>query len=437
MRWTRFLPVLTDRAFRLFWLASFTSKMGSRLVTIAIVFAVLQLTGSATALGLVLGAGSVTQLMFLLIGGVWADRLPRRLVMVGADLVRMAVQATVAFLLVTGRAHVWELLAGNIAVSAATSFFDPASKGLVAETVSAERLQDANGLLAVSDSTVSFAGLAISGFMVAALGPGWSFAVDAATFAASAALVMAMPPVSGRAANRQRFLADLAEGWHELTARRWYWLNLITHALWNLAFAAFFVLGPVIARQRLDGAIGWGLTTAALSAGVLAGGLAVMRIRPRHPLVTGNLALTLGSLLMLALAGGLPLYAVMLGAVLAFAGMAVLNGLWETTVQQLIPAHVLSRVISYDFLISLAMAPLGLVAAGPLSAVAGYGPVLIGAALLMVVPNALICLTPGIRKIVRHEDGIITGPPARPPEGSEPAQGTAHSPHTVAVPDAD
>jgi MFS family permease len=402
------LGPLSERPFRLLWLAQTISSAGTAFATVAVAFAVLGLRGSATSLGLVLTAGAVTRLVFLLLGGVWGDRLPRKQVMIVADTVRLCAQAAIAVMLLTGYARIWHVAVANIIVSAASGVFLPASTGLVAQTVSAPRLQRANGLLSISNNTASLAGPALSGILIATVGAGWSYAVDAASFAGSVICLAAMPALSRAGAARQHWLLDLAEGWRELATRRWCWLNLIGHALWNLAMGVLLVLGPVAARAYLGGAVGWGLVSAGLSAGALTGGLITLHAVPRRPLVTGNLALALGGLPLLALAARQPLYVVVMSAVAAFAGMSFMNSLWTTALQQLAPPGVLARISSYDNLVSYAILPAGYGLAGPVALAAGTGPALCLAAVLMVVPSVFVALLPSVRAVERHQDGVFT-----------------------------
>jgi MFS family permease len=168
------------------WLGSVTSSLGDALVTIAQVFAVLHIGGSATDVGLVAALGTFAKVVFLLVGGVWADRLRRQYVMLAADVTRGVVQALLAALLISGHARIWELAVGAALYGAADSFFGPASTGLVAETVPAPLLQQANSLLGLPGSLFSVGGPAVAGVLIAVFGPGWLFAVDAATFAVSA-----------------------------------------------------------------------------------------------------------------------------------------------------------------------------------------------------------------------------------------------------------
>lgn len=198
MRRVQLFGPLADRSFRLVWLAATTSAIGSAFVPVALAFAVLGIGGNATSLGLVLLAGTVAGLASYQVAGVWADRLSRRNLMLAADLVRLVTEAGVAALLLTRHARIWELAVASVVMSIATAVEGPASTGLVAEVVPADRLQKANSLLSVSTSASSVVGPALSGLMVAAVGPGWAFVADAVSFAGSASFLLQMPSL-GRA----------------------------------------------------------------------------------------------------------------------------------------------------------------------------------------------------------------------------------------------
>jgi MFS family permease len=161
---------LVERPFRRLWLAATTSAVGDAFVPVALAFAVLGIGGTAISLGLVLAAGTIAGLVSYLAGGVWADRLSRRNLMLTADLVRLAVEAAVAVLLLTRHAHIWELGAAYAVTSVSSSVFQPASRALLAEIVAPTRLQKANSLLSISTSAAMVAGPALSGLMVAAAG---------------------------------------------------------------------------------------------------------------------------------------------------------------------------------------------------------------------------------------------------------------------------
>jgi MFS family permease len=389
------------------WAGSATSALGDALVQVALIFAILHIGGSASAIGVVLAIKTVAQVAFLLIGGVWADRLRRQYVMLTADGVRGVVQATLAALLLSGHARVWELAAGGALYGAATSFFNPASTALVPETVPADELQQANSLLGLPQGFFSVAGPAASGVVIAVFGPGWLFAADAASFFASLACLARLRMPSRPVPAPRPFLADLAEGWHELAIRPWYWINLLAHACGNFVVPALFVLGPVIAARSLGGAAAWGVISAAWGLGAVAGGLAGLRIKPRRPLVATDLLMAGIALPLLALA--LSRSVVLIAAAEAVFGFTMImgNSVWFTAMQVLIPDKVRARVGAYDWFVSLVIMPVGWVVMGPLSSSIGLLPTLVAAAALGSVPCVLVVLAPRVRGVRRTPAGEI------------------------------
>jgi len=401
------LAPLRERNFRLLWFGQAVSALGDSLVTIALVFATLSVAHSASALGLVLAVSTVAQVVALPLGGVWSDRLPRQLVMLTSDGVRAAVQAVMAVLLITGHAQLWQLVVQAAFYSLAGGFFLPASGGLVPQTVSAQQLQRANALMGLSRSITQVGGPAVAGVLVAVFGPGWVFAIDAATFVVSAISLslLRVPRLSGSA--RSSFLRELKDGVAAVTSRTWYLLNLGAHALWNFGFATFLVLGPIVAKQHLGGASAWGLIGAALGAGAVLGGLIALRIKPTRPLMLANLAGIPAALQLIALAVPLPTVAIMAVCVVGWAGLTLLNEVWFATVPQLIPADVLARATSFDWLLSIIAMPIGFAVSGPVADHIGIQPTLVAAAAIMVVPLLLIVLVPGVRSVRRTPDGLI------------------------------
>jgi MFS family permease len=401
------LTPLAERNFRYLWTGQAVSATGDALTPVALAFATLQIAHSASALGLVLAASTTGRVVMLPVGGVWADRLPRQLVMLSSDSIRAAAELTLAVLLLSGHAQLWMIAVLVVADGAASAFFMPASGALVPQTVSATHLQQANALMGLTRSTTSVIGPAVSGILVAVVGPGWVFAIDAATYVVSAVSlamlrVPAMPPKE-----QTSFFAELAAGWRAVTSRTWYLINLCSHALWNFAIAAVFVLGPIVAKQHLGGASAWGLIGASMGAGSVFGGLVALRVMPRRPLVAANLALTLTSLEALALIGPSPLVVIMATGVLGFAGLTFLNEVWFATVPQLLPAEVLARANSFDWLLSLIAMPAGFAICGPVADHIGIPTTLVGAAILLAVPSVLIMLVPGIRGVRRTPDGLV------------------------------
>jgi MFS family permease len=397
------LGPLRHRAYRLVWLARATSSFGDRLIFIAFAFAVLHVGGSPSQLGLILGAGTLVRVVLLLAGGVWADRLPRQLVMLTTDGVRGVVEALLAFLLITGHATLWQLTLGFMLHSAAESFFGPASEGLVPQLVPKDELQPANALLALTGNVPAIFGPVLSGVLIAAFGTGWVFALDASTFGASAVCLalVRLPPRESRA--QESFLRELAAGWNAVRSLAWYWQNLITHALWNFAFPFFQVLGPIIAIHHLGGAGSWGFISGASGLGYVLGSVLVLRWKPRRPLVAGNLGLVLGAPPLLLLAVPTGTWPIAIALFVSSFGLAILNTLWSSVVQARVPEDVLSRVNSWDWLISLVINPAGLALAGPIALLVGIPTTLVIGAALIAIPNLLVCFLPSVRGVERGE----------------------------------
>ena len=258
---TGLFGALKERQFRLLWLGQATSTLGDGLVPVALSFAVIgTLDRSATALGVVLAAQSLPLVLFLLVGGVWADRLPRQMVMLVSDVIRCAVQATLAILLLSGAAQLWHLAVLVAIYGTAQAFFQPAATGVVPATISAPRLQQANALLGLSRGMAFIVGPAIAGVIAATTNPGIVFAVDAVTFAVSAtALAFLRLSRARRGGERKSFITDLKGGWHELIAHTWLWVIVVWASTFLcIVVAPWITLGPVVAKESLGGAASWG-----------------------------------------------------------------------------------------------------------------------------------------------------------------------------------
>jgi len=376
---------LRERPFRLLFLGRTLSAVGDALVPVAMTFAVLKI-GDATDLGIVLGSGWAGRVLFLVAGGVWADRLPRQIVMMGADVVRATVQALLAVAFFTDSARVWELAAASALFGLASSFFNPASTGLVPSIVSRERLQEANALLGLTRGATSVAGPAISGIVVAALGFGVVFLVDALSFIASFACLAAMQlPRRIDLKARTSMLREALEGLRLIRERRWMVAGLCCDVIFNIALGVYFVLGPVVVEQHFDGARDWGLVMTAASVGGLLGSAFVLRVKPEHPLFIAYLVGFATPLQLFALAPPLPLAALMVGAALVFWAIVILNTYWATMEQQHVPPDALSRVDSLAWLASLVVMPAAMFVVGPVSSQIGVETTLVAAGVLASV----------------------------------------------------
>lgn len=395
---------LRERQFRLLWLGQATSTIGDGLLPVALAFAVIEsLDGTATQLGLVLAAHTLPLVAFVLIGGVWADRLPRQLVMLVSDLIRCVVQATLAILFLTGAAELWHLVTLIAVYGSAEAFFQPAATGVVPATVSPQRLQQANAMLGLTRSGAFVIGPAIAGAVVAVANPGFVFAVDAATFAVSAtSLALLRVPRRVRERARESFLAELAGGWRELVSRTWLWVIIVwATTILFAVFAPFQTLGPVIAKQSLGGAAAWGTIAAAFGLGMVAGGITALRLRPSRPMLACSLAFFLAVPGPALLAMRAPVLAI--AAAQAAAGVAIgfFVALWQTTLQQHVPEEALSRVSAWDWMGSFAFMPLGFVLAGPVSDQIGISTTLWIGVVWCALSTAVVVAVPGVRNVRR------------------------------------
>src|SRR5438105_327560 len=295
---TRGLTPLRVRNFRLLFAGRTISFFGTNLVPIALAFAVLDLTGSATDTGLVFAARTLAQISTLLVGGVIADRLPRQRVMIASDLANFAVQITLGTLLVTHHAQLWQLVVLQLVGGSATAFHSPASAGLVPQTVPPELLQQANAYMGVSRYSANVLGAAVGGALVATIGSGWALLLDGATYATSASLLAGIVlPAAVRTATMPGFLRELKEGWQAFTEHTWVWLLTTWISFYFLiTYAPFFVLGPYIAKNSLGGASAWAQVVTGEAVGALIGGIAGLRLRPRRTMVAIGLLFTVTAL---------------------------------------------------------------------------------------------------------------------------------------------
>jgi len=395
------LGALRERNFRLFFIGQATSQLGTGMVGVALSFAVLDLTGSVSDLGLVLAAQTMPLVFFLLVGGTVADRLPRRAVMLVSDSARFVTQGTLAALLITGHAELWHLLALQFLGGTATAFFLPSVTGLTTQVVSAERLQEANALRSLASSGGSIAGPAIAGVLVATVGPGWALAVDAGSFAVSAFFLgrLRLPPRD--LISQTTMLRDLLEGWQEFRSRTWLVLANVHAAIANVTMLApFYVIGPAVAKRSLGGAGSWALIVSCFGIGLVAGGLISLTLRPRRPMLVG-LAATISNVpALVLLAVRAPAVVIALSAIPAGATLTFLNTVWETTLQQQVPQRLLSRIVAYDWLAALVFQPVGYAAAGLVAAhlLGLSGTLWLGAA-IGTVSTVFIVSLPSIRTL--------------------------------------
>jgi predicted MFS family arabinose efflux permease len=408
------LEVLRERNFRLLLAARTTSFFGTNLAPIAVAFAVLGLTGSATDTGLAFAAWTVAQISTLLIGGVVADRLPRRLVMAGSDSVNFCVRAAMGAMLVAGGMSVWVLIALQAVGGAAAAFYSPASSGLVPQTVPRRLLQQANAFMSISRYAAFPVGAAVGGTLVATIGAGYALLLDAATYGTSALLVLRMrlPGGAGSAA-ATNFVRELREGWRAFTEHTWVWLLTGWISLYFLVtYAPFFVLGPYVAKYSLGGATAWTIVVTGEAIGALTGGLVGLRLRPNRSMLVIGAVFVVTALQSVLLALRAPALAIGAGAVLAGFAFSYGTVVWETSLQERVAPDKLSRVSAYNWMGAMAFLPAGYAIAGPVASAIGISTTLWIGAAWIVVTTAAVLMVPGVRNFRAREAVLSSLPPA-------------------------
>jgi MFS family permease len=392
--------VLRERQFRLLWLGQTASTIGDRLVFVTLALYVTDI-GTPTDVGIVLAAHALPLVAFVLLGGIWADRLPRHKVMVATDLIRFSTHALLAVLILTGGVAIWHIVLIEAVFGAAEAFFHPAYTGLMPQTVPEELLQEANAATALVNTVAQFAGPALATALVLGIGAGWAFALNAATFLVSTAfLIRVRPRRRGEVQAPSSVLADLREGWAEFRARAWVWGTVaIFSFLLIFALAPYFVLGATVAEDVYGSRGFFGVLAAALGAGTIAGAVISMRWRPQRPMLTAFALNLAWPAAIVVFAAGAPRPLLVVLFVLAGIGLSLFDVWWQTALAQRIPPHALSRVSSYDWMGSLAQLPLGYLLAGPIGEAIGPSEVMIAGGAIGVAIAALGFAIPDVWRL--------------------------------------
>ena len=388
--------------FRRQFLAQSIETVGSALAPVALAFGVLAATDSAAALGLVLAAYTVPMLVLMVVGGVWADRLQRHLLIMFANLVRAVTQTTFGVLLLIDHAPLWAMMTLQAVSGAALAFARPAVLGLTKATAPPDSRQQANALLALTGDLAFIAGPLIAGALTITVGAGWALVVNGVGFLGSALLLagLRLPPVTRTASN---FVAELREGWRAVTSREWLWASVIYFAFFNAVFAIFQVLAPAQLASEPTGALSWGAISAGLSVGTLCGNALALRLRPRLLLRWARLMELLVLPLVVSLAFGAPVAVLIAGAFLTGLAMSFPDALWYTALQQEVPDEMLSRVSSFDYLGSFISRPLGYTFAGFL-VVAGTEASLLAVGAVLALVTLATMASPGVRNLARRDE---------------------------------
>ena len=396
--------LFSHRDFRLLLYGQTLSTVGDRMVFVALALYVTEI-GSPSDVGIVLACHAVPLVGFLLIGGVWADRLPRHLVVVTTDLIRFGLQALLAVLIFTGVVEIWHIAVIEALFGIAEAFYRPAFTALVPQTVPEEEIQPARAAFGTIETIAEFIGPALATALVLGLGAGSAFAFDAATFLISAVfLVRLRPRPRGEPGVRTTVLAELREGWAEVRSRTWIWVVVSAFSLGLLTvFGPWMTLGPTVSIEHYDTAAVYGILASAMGAGTIAGALIGFRWRPKYPMRTGMLLALPLPVALGAFGLGLPVAVLLPFFVVTGTGIALFDIWWQTALAERVPPHMLSRVTAYDWMGSLALLPIGYVLAGPLGEALGAVEVLSVGAAIAFVALALALTSRDLRTLRRLE----------------------------------
>lgn len=386
-------------SFRYLFFGRLFTVLGNGIAPIALAFAVLDIGGSASDLGIVVASRSLCNVLFLLVGGVVADRYSRSRVLVSSAVVAAVSQAIVAWSVLDGSATVISLTLLGALNGAAAGIALPASSALVPQVVPATDLRQANALIQLGIYGGTVMGASLGGIITSAVGPGWGLAIDALGFAVSAPLYFLIRVKSNKAAASQgNILLDIKEGWAEFAGRSWIWSIVLQFAIINVAFNGIVVvLGPMIADASF-GRARWGIIVAAHSAGLIAGSFLAMKWHPRRDLLIGAMLAGLYALPIFMLSQNASAALLIVGFFIAGMSLGLFGVTWAHSLQTHIPPDKLARVYAYDAMGSFIAIPFGQLVAGPLATHFGMSAVLLMSALAVVMATAGVGLVPAIRQ---------------------------------------
>lgn len=397
MRVSEAFDPLRGANFRWFFVGRALATAGNTMATLALTFAVLDVSDRPSDLGFVLAARSIPFAVLMLYGGVIADRFPRRLVLVTSSVVSFATHAVVAGLLFTDAATIPLIMAVEGLNGAASAFTFPALQGIVPQVVERDSIQQANALLGAARNTSMVIGPILGGLIVAVAGPAWALGANA-LISAFAALLFALMKLSSRVMERESVLTGLKTGWREFSSRRWVWSVVCVASVQNALFAAaWLTLGPIVADDSV-GRGGWGVVLAAQAAGLFAGTFVTMWSRLTYPLRAGVLGIAASAPALAILGANPTLVPLAVAAFIGGVGMEIMGVGWQTALQTGVPEQVLSRVASYDALGSFVAIPVGQLLAVPLSHLLGTQTVILGASAMYMALCVTLLLLPSVRR---------------------------------------
>jgi MFS family permease len=402
MSWKNSLAPLREPNFGWYFASRFVNTAGSMMAGVALAFAILDISDSASALGEVLAARTIPMVVFLLWGGVIADRVSRALILQVSNLLSALTQGTVAYLVLSGHAQLWMIIVLEALNGVTSSVSFPAMASVVPQLVARDQLQPANVLLSMSRGALTVIGPTISALLVVTVGAGWALAVDAFTWFAAALMLLPVKLPARLPRGDQApasMLRELREGWSVFIGIRWLWIVVVAFALLNaIQTGALFTLGPALAKHTI-GADGWGYALSAESLGLLVMTVVLLRVTFRYPLRAGMIGVSLLSLPILILGLNPAVVPLVIAMFAAGAGSECFTIGWNLAMQENIDEEVLSRAYSYDALGSFVAMPVGQLVYGPLGDTFGYPSVLVVTGIVYVITCAFTLTSRSVRDL--------------------------------------
>ncbi len=401
------LPVLGVRDFRLLLAERLLAPAAFSFSMVGVSFAVLAATatrahpaGSTADLSFVLAAQIAPSLVFMLIGGVFADRFAPQKVIFVANVMIAAGEGSFGILVLAGQPRLWQMIALECVTGTGMAIFYPASQALLPRLVRPALMQQASAVSRMAMNGGQMGGAVVAGFFVAAFGPGWALALCGAGLLGTLPLLLRMRVGAFARQHSASMLHELREGWSEFRSHTWLWVIVAQFGVILMAwYAAFAVLGPAVARVHLGGPRSWGLIMAAESVGLIAGGVLSLRFTPRRPMLFVVLIGAAIAISPLSLAMLWPLPLICLAALSLGVAMEIMMVQWTVALARYIPSDMLARVSSYDALGSVMAMPVGAVLAGPIAAAIGVSATQYGAAALIVAASALALIPRDVRRM--------------------------------------
>ncbi|MEO9323171.1 MFS transporter [Nocardioides sp. C4-1] len=412
MTWRESFAPLHERNFRFYFAARFVNTLGNAMASVALAFAVLEVTDDdPAALGFVLAAHTIPMVVLLLWGGVLADRFPRIAVLQTSNLVSAASQGAIALLVISGAAELWMLVVLSAGHGVASAAGLPAMASMMPSLVPREELQHANALMSLVRSGLVVVGPTVSALLVVGVGAGWALAVDAVAWLLSAALLgfVRVPPREPATGTPSTW-TELREGWAFVRSTQWLWTVVLGFGVLNAIHAGpWFTLGPLHAKDTI-GEGGWGLVLSAEAVGLLVMTVVMLRVPLQRPLLWGMLGISLLGVPIIVLGAHPTLVVLVAAAFAAGVGTEVFSMGWNLAMQENVPDEMLSRVYSYDMLGSFVAMPLGQLAVGPLALAFGTGEVLVVSGIAYVATCLLVLLSPAVRRLPRAAPEPLVAP---------------------------